>query len=233
VAKTKALIFDLDGVLANTIDLHYRAWKHLADQHRIPFSPADVDRFRGIQRHDFVIELFAPAHLTPAQVEAYADLKNAIYVEALRQTPADALLVPNARDLITQAQRAGLRVGVASSSTNAISTLIHTDLYDLIDVVADGNTVTRSKPEPDIFLWTAGALRVHPREVIVFEDAAAGVAAACTAGMFAVGIGRRDLLRRAHLVCPDLQTIQLDTVLAAANQEPQTSPASRETSMEY
>ena len=233
MAKIKALIFDLDGVLANTIQLHYLAWKYLADQHNIPFSEDDIDRFRGIQRREFVIELFAPIPLTPAQVEDYASLKNTVYVDALRQAPADALLVPNARELIAQAQRAGLQVGVASSSTNAISTLIHTDLYDLVDVVADGNTVARSKPEPDIFLWTAGALRVHPCEAIVFEDAYAGITAARTAGMFAVGIGRHDLLQHAHLVATDLEAVRLDHVLAIANRELQVSYAPSETPINY
>lgn len=231
--NTKALIFDLDGVLVNTIELHYRAWKHLADQYDIPFSRDDIDRFRGIQRREFVVQLFAPRHLTPAQIETYADLKNTVYVNALQEASPENLCVPNARDLLVQANNAGLQVGVASSSTNAISSLVYTGLYDLVDVVADGNSVARSKPEPDIFLWAAGALRVHPRDVIVFEDAAAGVNAARTAGMFTVGIGNYDLLNQAHLVFPDMKSVQLDQVLAAAGMDLQPVYLPHETPIEY
>lgn len=213
----RALIFDLDGVLANTVSIHYQAWKQLAERYDIPFSQDDIDRFRGIQRRDFVVELFSPKLLTRVEIETYANLKNTFYLEGIQQASSEELIVPHAVELLRHAKRLGLKIGVASSSSNAVSTLNRIGLYDLIDVVADGNTVIRSKPAPDIFLWTAGGLQVRPTEVVVFEDAIAGITGAIIAGMFAVGVDKTEDLEGAHIVFSNLAAIQLEELLTVAS----------------
>jgi beta-phosphoglucomutase len=104
-------------------------------------------------------------------------------------------------------------LAVASSSYNARAVLEKLGLTSRFDVVADGPTVARAKPFPDIFVWAAGALRVHPSECIVFEDAEAGVIAGRDAGMVVVGVGEPAYLGRAHLVVPDLTAFDLAALL--------------------
>jgi len=217
MAAVKALIFDLDGILVDTVDLHYRAWKHLADIYGISFSRDDMQRFRGRQRRDCVISLFAPHPLTEAQINEYVAIKTNQYTAMLAQTDGEALLMPGARYLVHSAKASGLKLGVASASVNAIEVLKRVKLYDFFDAIGDGTIVARSKPKPDIFLWTAGALGVRPHQTIVFEDSAAGVHAARTAGMFVVGVGSDDAVNGAHLIVPAMTAIELDALLRAAS----------------
>lgn len=208
----EALIFDMDGVLANTIELHYRAWKHIADDAGVPFDRSAMDNLRGLQRRESLERLLG-ARYDDSRYEAYSDLKDHYYEEALEQSPLEELRMPGVLELIAEARRAGLKLGVASASTQAIPTLKRIGLYDTMDAVADGLTVVNSKPAPDIFLWVAGALRVKPAQVVVFEDAAAGVQAARTAGMFVVGIGPAALVGAAHRVYPALAAVRLSDIL--------------------
>lgn len=216
----EALIFDLDGVLVNTVGLHYQAWAHLADEHNIRFNETDMARFRGRQRRDCLLDLFDGRSLTEAEIAAYLEIKDRVYLDLLDQAAPEALLVPHARDLIDAARARSLKLGVASSSANAVAVLHYVGLHDALDVIADGTTVANSKPAPDIFLWTAGALGVSPMQCLVFEDSRAGIAAARGAGMIAVGIGAHDFTDQAHLIVPDFKTLTLDDVLTAV--EPQT-----------
>ena len=123
----------------------------------------------------------------------------------------------------------GLKIGVASSSANAVHVLHRVGLFPLIDVVADGYTVQRSKPAPDIFLWVAGALNARPTEAIAFEDSQAGIEAAQMGGMFVVGVGDQPEAQQADLVVSQLNTMPLVAILEAARQQqiPQFSSANR------
>jgi beta-phosphoglucomutase len=214
---TRALIFDLDGVLVNTVDLHFRAWQLLAEAHEIPFTWTDMIGFRGRHRRDCLLTLFNTRELTESQIVEYIETKDRCYLDLVsRRSPQD-LVASGAFTLIERAQSLGLRTGVASSSVNAVRLLEYVGLYPLIDVVADGNTVQRSKPAPDIFLWVAGALNAHPGACIAFEDSEAGIAAARIAGMFVVGVGEQPEVQRADFVLPQLNMTSLDTILEAAH----------------
>lgn len=209
-----ALIFDLDGVLVNTVGLHAQAWAHLAARHGIAFNESDMPRLRGRQRRDCLLDLFAGQPLTEAEISAYLEIKDRYYLDLLAAAAPDDLLVAGAADLIAATRAQGLKLGVASSSANAIAVLHFVGLYDLLDAVGDGLTVARSKPAPDIFIWTAGALGVSPARCLVFEDSRAGITGARRAGMFAVGIGAPDFTDQAHRIVPDLATVTLSEILA-------------------
>lgn len=207
---TRALIFDLDGVLVDTVERHYRAWATLAYQHNIPFSRNDMDRFRGVHRDTCVRMLFAPRDLTPAQVQAYSIIKNTHYLESIQKASPGELRLPGALETLQRAQALGLPAAIASSSTNAVTVAERAELAPYVSVIADGNAVVRGKPEPDIFVWVAGALGAHPRDCVVFEDSVAGVAAAKTAGMTAIGIGDARRLPEADTVYPRLSEVSLE-----------------------
>ena len=209
---TPSLIFDLDGVLVDTIERHYRAWAALANQHNIAFTRADMDDFRGVHRNTCVKNLFAPRDLTTAQIEAYSIIKNHHYLQSIQKAAPGELRLPGALEMLENTQKLGLKVGIASSSTNAVTVIERAELAPYVEVIADGNAVVRGKPKPDIFVWVAGVLRAHPRDCIVFEDSVAGVQAAKTAGIPVVGIGDAERLADADVIYPRLADITLKTL---------------------
>jgi beta-phosphoglucomutase len=213
-----ALIFDLDGVIANTLNLHLRSWQILAAQYGHTFNQDDLDHWLGWRRRECLMELFSDERLDENEINRRLAVKNQIYLDLLRQTNAEDLIFPGTLPLFNSARQQRLKIGVASSSLNAYEVLLRIELFDLIDVIADGGTVARPKPYPDIFVWTAGALRTTPECVIVFEDSAAGVSAAHTAGMFVVGIGLNRHLPEAHLIVSGLGAMALEGFLQAAQE---------------
>jgi len=194
--ELKALIFDLDGVIADTVGLHYRAWKQLFDELHVDFSRADMDRFRGIHQRQ-ILQTYAP-NLGEAQMAVCLAQKDAHYKQMLADERDQILHAPAIR-LLHDARAHGLKIGLASSSISARHVLQITGIAPLFDAVADGSTVCRPKPAPDIFVWVAGALGVSPPEVAVIEDGRAGVEAARIAGMFVVGIDVNDSPYPPHL----------------------------------
>lgn len=186
----KAIIFDLDGVLVSTDELHYRAWKALAGRLGVPFDRAKNDRCRGISRMaslDIVLE-DAPTAYTQAEREAFAAEKNATYRAMLASlTPADTLegVLPTLAEL----RRRGYRLALASVSKNAPLILERTGLDKYLDAVADGNCITRSKPDPEVFLKAAEKLGMACESCAAMDDALAGIEAGRAAGMLTIGFG--------------------------------------------
>ena len=185
----KGFIFDLDGVVVNTVDLHYHAWKCVFDELGVPFDQRAMDRFRGVHQRQILLSL--AAELSEAEISLYLAQKGSVYKQALLDAAPRILNTPVV-NLMQSAKAHGLKVGLASSSINARLVLSVVHLLDQFDAVADGTTVCRSKPAPDIFVWVAGALGIHPAHVIVVEDGVAGIEAARSAGMFTVGIDIAD-----------------------------------------
>lgn len=186
----KAIIFDLDGVLVSTDELHYRAWKALAGRLGVPFNRAKNDRCRGISRMaslDIVLE-DAPTAYTQAEREAFAAEKNETYRAMLASlTPADTLegVLPTLAEL----RRRGYRLALASVSKNAPLILERTGLDRYLDAVADGNCITRSKPDPEVFLKAAEKLGMACESCAAMDDALAGIEAGRAAGMLTIGFG--------------------------------------------
>lgn len=186
----KAIIFDLDGVLVSTDELHYRAWKALAGRLGVPFDRAKNDRCRGISRMaslDIVLE-DAPTAYTQAEREAFAAEKNETYRAMLASlTPADTLegVLPTLAEL----RRRGYRLALASVSKNAPLILERTGLDRYLDAVADGNCITRSKPDPEVFLKAAEKLGMACGSCAAMDDALAGIEAGRAAGMLTIGFG--------------------------------------------
>lgn len=186
----KAIIFDLDGVLVSTDELHYRAWKALAGRLGVPFNRAKNDRCRGISRMaslDIVLE-DAPTAYTQAEREAFAVEKNETYRAMLASlTPADTLegVLPTLAEL----RRRGYRLALASVSKNAPLILERTGLDRYLDAVADGNCITRSKPDPEVFLKAAEKLGMACESCAAMDDALAGIEAGRAAGMLTIGFG--------------------------------------------
>ena len=213
-----AIIFDLDGVLVNTIEMHYQAWRKVAQSGGRDLTYTEMEALRGVRRNECLEILFPETPLTPQKVDSFLHIKHTTYVEALTQQPPDNVLMDNALTLIHTARDMGLKLGIASSSVNAMRVLEHVGIVPLFDVIADGNTVARSKPEPDIFVWAAGALGVYPQHALVFEDSLAGIQAANQAGMHTVGVFNPETQSHAHHYYANLVEIQLNTLLENIDQ---------------
>ncbi len=209
----KAIIFDLDGVLTDTSENHYRAWKRLADELGIPFDRQRNEPLRGVSRRRSLEILLDGRPATEEQMEEWMERKNRYYVESLAElTPAD--LLPGALNLIWEARQAGLKIGIASASKNTRTVLERLQIDHWVDAVSDGYSVQQTKPAPDLFLHCAEQLGVAPDEAIVVEDAASGIEAARAGGFWAVGLGPEERVGAAHAVFPSLEGVTLRAILA-------------------
>jgi len=210
MSRFKAVIFDLDGVITDTAHYHYLAWKRLADSVGAPFDEAFNEELKGVDRMGS-LELIlarAPRTYTDDEKRALADAKNRDYVELIATMTPDDLL-PGALRALEAVRAAGLKIGLASVSRNAFTVLDRLGIRDRFDDVVDAATVARGKPDPEIFLTAAAHLGVAPADCLGVEDAVAGVASIKDAGMFAVGVGDPQVLRRADRVIPSMAAFQL------------------------
>ncbi|MCU0498967.1 MAG: beta-phosphoglucomutase [Anaerolineae bacterium] len=194
----EAFIFDLDGVITDTAELHYQSWQRWADEEHIPFSRAANEALRGRSRKES-LELILAGREVPEEIkQEWMDRKNNYYRELLSQlSPKDVL--PGVLVFLERARSTGIKLGLASASKNARDVLKTLDVIDLFDAIGDGYSVVNAKPAPDLFVWVAGRLNVSPGEVVVFEDAEAGVEAALNGGFFVVGC-RNENLTKAHVL---------------------------------
>ncbi len=198
----RAFIFDMDGVLADTMDYHYRAWKQLGDEVGIPIEPWMVEQLRGISREESLQRLLNGGHIDPQTAQEWMARKNAYFLAYLQGFSSENLL-PGVYDFLRDARAQGYRLGVASSSRNACAVLQKIGLWGLFDVVGDGHTPLPPKPAADLFLWVAEQLGVSPQEALVIEDSAECLLPARQVGFWTLYIGGR--LDGAHLCRPSLQ----------------------------
>ena len=187
----KAILFDLDGVVLSTDHYHYLAWKKLADELGISFTEADSERTRGVSRMEsleIVLEKYTGKPFTDEEKIAFATRKNDDYRVYLRQmTPAD--VADEVRDTLKELRMRGYRLAIGSSSRNARFILEQTEMTSYFDAIADGTDITKSKPDPEVFLKAAEFVDTAPANCAVVEDAFAGMEAAVGGGMLPVAIG--------------------------------------------
>ncbi len=209
----KGVIFDLDGVLTDTAEFHYQGWKRLADEEGIPFDVEANEAMRGLPRRDSLLHILGDSQVTEAQMQEMMDRKNGYYLKLIQgMTPAN--LLPGVLNLLQELRAAGIKVALGSSSKNAQMVIESLGIADKLDAMADGFSVERPKPAPDLFLYAAEQLHLSPSECVVVEDAGAGVEAAIAAGMWAVGLGPVERVGNAHVVLSSLEGIHWNELLA-------------------
>ncbi len=209
-----AFIFDLDGVLTDTAECHYRAWKRLADEEGLPFNREDNEQLRGVSRRESLTLILKGRVYPEEKIQEMLTRKNGYYLESIREiTPRD--LLPGAKELLEEIRAAGLKVAVGSASQNAGEVIDRLGLRLLLNAISDGYSVEQPKPAPDLFLHAAAQLGLPPAECIVVEDAAAGIEAAKAGGFRTVGLGPRQRVGRAEVVIPSLTGVHLGDLLAA------------------
>ncbi len=187
----KAVIFDLDGVLVSTDEMHFKAWSRLAGEIGITtFTKEDNVRQRGVSRMaslEIVLEKSSKS-FTDKEKEELAARKNDYYCEMLKSlTPNDVL--DGALDFLKFLKKNNIKTAVGSASKNAPIILERTGLTDYLDAISCGLDVTKSKPDPEVFLSAANKLGILPEYCMVVEDAHAGIMAAKNGGMYALAVG--------------------------------------------
>ena len=188
--KYKGIIFDLDGVICSTDEYHYLAWKALADQLGIGFDRQINNRLRGVSRMESLEIVLEKSDKTfsDEQKQQLAETKNALYRELLGQM-SEADLSNEVRDTLNALRERGLKLAIGSSSKNTPFILERIGLSGFFDAVSDGNNITRSKPDPEVFLKAAQMLDLPPVDCLVVEDAHAGVEAAVNGGFDCAAMG--------------------------------------------
>ncbi|MFM7371601.1 MAG: beta-phosphoglucomutase [Sphaerospermopsis kisseleviana] len=199
----QGVIFDLDGVLTDTAEYHYQAWQRLADEEGILFSRQANEALRGISRRASLMLIIGNKRYSDTQIQEMMERKNDYYVELIENITPDNLL-PGAVSLLDDLRQAGLKIALGSASKNAHVVVEKLGISDKLDAIADGYSVHKPKPAPDLFLFAAQQLGLPPQQCVVFEDAAAGIDAALAAGMWAVGMGPPERVGNAHIVLPSL-----------------------------
>ena len=209
----KAVIFDLDGVLADTAVLHRAAWQQLATEIDAPFDEAIAERMKGVDRMGSLEILLerAPRRYGDEEKAELAARKNARYVELIDRLDPRHLL-PGARAAVESVRAAGLKTALASASRNAPQLLARLGIAGLFDYVVDANRIARSKPDPEIFLAAAAGLGLAPADCLGVEDAAAGIASIHAAGMAAVGIGQAEALAEADVLLSNIAAFDIGRI---------------------
>lgn len=187
--KYKIVIFDLDGVILSTDQLHYKAWKSLADKENIYFDEKINNSLRGVNRVDSLKEILkrTTKTYTTEEFNNLMDYKNALYVESLK-TLTENDVFEGVRETLKELKNNKILIAIGSSSKNAKNILKQINLIDEFDYISDGNMITRGKPFPDVFLNVSNHFNINPQECLVVEDAISGIKAAKAANMAAAGI---------------------------------------------
>lgn len=214
----RAFIFDLDGVLTDTAEYHYRAWKRLTEEEGIPFTRQDNEALRGIPRRESLLLILKGRQMPESKLQELMERKNRYYLQFVEAiTPQD--LLPGAKELLEEIRQSGLKTAVGSASKNARLVIERLGIQDLLDVIVDGTNVERQKPAPELFLQAARLLGLSPQECVVVEDAAAGIEAALAGGFRSVGLGPPERVGKAEAIFPSLENVHLRDILAALRED--------------
>ena len=214
----KACTFDLDGVIVDTAKFHFQAWQDLARSLGIEFTEKHNENLKGVGRMDslrYILSL-GSKELSQKEMEDLAAAKNDQYTQLIASLDRKDIL-PGVLDFLKLLRSADIRIALGSSSKNARKVLDYLDLYDYFDVIVDGTNISRSKPDPQVFELGAEALELIPNEIVVFEDAQAGIDAAIQGGFRCIGIGSDDELKNADYIMEGFIGFDLDELKNVLN----------------
>jgi beta-phosphoglucomutase len=208
-----AVIFDMDGVLIDSYEAHFRSWGAVAKEEGHPVTEEEFGRTFGRTSREIIATLWSETSRTDAQIAEIDARKEARYRELIA---ANIPAMPGARGLLQSLREAGFALAVGSSAPpeNVDLTLDGLGWRSLFDAVVTGADVTHGKPDPEVFLTAVARLSVLPEHAVVIEDAPPGIEAAKAAGMAAVGLASTGRTRK-DLVQADLIVDSLDALSPA------------------
>ena len=201
-------IFDLDGVIVDTAKYHYLAWKKLANELGFDFTEEQNELFKGVSRKrclEILLDI-GKVKATQEQFDAWMVEKNDDYLRYIENMDASEIL-PDVTKVLKYLKSKEVPIALGSASKNAKPILEKVGLLSYFDVIVDGNSVTKAKPDPEVFLIAARKLGVRAKDCVVFEDAVAGIEAANNAEMTSIGIGDARVLSGADYNFKDFTEI--------------------------
>ncbi|MBO3445630.1 beta-phosphoglucomutase [Clostridium sp. CCUG 7971] len=212
----EAFIFDLDGVITDTAHFHYLAWKELGDRLGIDIDEKFNESLKGISRMESLERILIHGkkenYFDKEEKLIMADDKNNYYVSLIENiNPKDVL--PGIVELLESIKLNNIKIGLASASKNAIKVLNNLKLIDYFDFISDASKCENSKPAPDIFLMAAKGLSVNPKNCIGIEDASAGIESINKAGMYSVGVGNFEILKKAKYIVKDTDELIFEKIV--------------------
>lgn len=216
----KGFIFDLDGVLTDTAEYHYLAWKKLADTLGIQLDREMNEQLKGISRMDSLDRILEIGNqidrYTLEEKEKLANEKNEDYKELILEvTPND--LLPGIKNLLEDLKAKGIRLALASASKSGPVIMERLGIADKFDTVVDPAALAKGKPDPEIFTKGAQQLKLKPTECVGVEDAQAGIESINAAGIFSVGVGTKEMMKEADYAVTSTQELKLEEILKRAN----------------
>ncbi|MER2227370.1 MAG: beta-phosphoglucomutase [Carnobacterium sp.] len=215
----KGFIFDLDGVLTDTAEYHYQAWKRMANKLGIPLDREMNEQLKGISRMDSLERILAIGNQTEKysveEKEQLANEKDEDYKKLiLSVTPND--LLPGIADLLADLKKENIRLALASASKNGPVIMEKLGIADLFDTVVDPASLANGKPDPEIFIKGAEQLQLKTEECVGVEDAQAGIESINAAGIFSVGVGTKEMMKNADYAVSDTSELKLSDILKKA-----------------
>ncbi|MBS9766257.1 MAG: beta-phosphoglucomutase [Flavobacteriaceae bacterium] len=204
----KTFIFDLDGVIVDTAKYHYLAWKNLANSLGFDFTKEQNEQLKGVSRVRSLEILLGIGKISLSDEEKTRLLhqKNREYLAYIEKMTQEEVL-PGVNALLDYLDEKGIKYALGSASKNAEIILEKINLWHRFTAIVDGNSVSKAKPDPEVFLIACKLLHSTPENSIVVEDAIAGVQAANSAGMTSIGIGKKEVLGQANYVFSSMEEI--------------------------
>ncbi|QTV06977.1 beta-phosphoglucomutase [Faecalibacter bovis] len=199
--KTKAFIFDLDGVIVDTAKYHFLAWQKLAESLGINFTHEHNEELKGVSRVrslEIILGL-GNVEATQEQKDEWLVQKNEDYLQYIDKMD-DSEILPGVMKVLEFLKSNQQPIILGSASKNARPILEKVNILHYFDDIVDGNDVSNAKPDPEVFLVGANKANQPNENAIVFEDSVAGIQAANIAGMMSVGIGEASVLNEADVV---------------------------------
>ena len=218
----KGVIFDLDGVITDTAEYHYLAWKALAQELGIEIDRTFNEQLKGVSRTDSLDRILAHGgqqeKYTTVEKEALATKKNIHYVELIQQITPDDLL-PGIPELLAELKANNIKIALASASKNGPVILKKLGIENDFDVIIDPSTLQKGKPDPEIFVRAAQELGLPLDEVVGVEDAEAGIEAINGGGIFSIGVGEPQSMKEANFIVANTSELTLSAIQEAFNQK--------------
>ncbi len=211
-------IFDLDGVIVDTAKYHYLAWKKLANELGFEFTIEQNELFKGVSRKrclEILLEI-GDIKATQEQFDTWMVDKNEDYLAYIDKMDESEIL-PDVQKILKFLKENNIQIALGSASKNAKPILEKVKLLGYFDFIVDGNSVTKAKPDPEVFLIAAKNMKIDPENCIVFEDALAGIEAANNAKMTSIGIGEAQVLSEADYNFNDFTEIDLSFIKKLLN----------------
>ena len=210
----RAFIFDLDGVITETSEYHFMAWKTVCKKIGYDLTRKKNEELKGVNRNkclDLIME-WGKIRLSEKEIESLLEAKNNIYKDYIKDLNENDVC-EGVLNFINDAIKNNIKIALYSASRNAKRILCQLKIIDLFTVIIDGNNVSNAKPDPEGFKIAADLTKTNTKDCVVFEDSISGIEGANKLNMYTVGIGSRDVLKNADVVYQGFKNLKIKDII--------------------